>query len=190
MTKDTVTQEIPRVLGALGQEPVTKTKYIAFIFTELEFGCLLLESHIRDEYGWKGKVTLFRRLITWGDDIHAQLPTPKILLDHERESHLAGWSESSLSSAVCRLSSHWLERKKKVKLLSRFRLSLVGGEVIGWCSRNLQHKLKLPSSTWVGVFIPVLCAVLSCSVMSDSLRTPRTTALQAPLSMGFFRQEY
>lgn len=58
MTEDTVTQEILRVLGALGQEPVTKTKYIVFIFTELEFGCLLLESHIRDEYGWKGKERL------------------------------------------------------------------------------------------------------------------------------------
>ena len=45
-------------------------------------------------------------------------------------------------------------RKVKVKLLSRFRLSLVGGEVIGWCSRNLQHKLKLPSSTWVGILVP------------------------------------
>ena len=43
MTKDPKTQEIPRVLGALGQEPVTKTKYIVFIVTELEFGCLLLE---------------------------------------------------------------------------------------------------------------------------------------------------
>ena len=65
---------------------------------------------------------LLSRFITWGDDIYAQLPTPKILLDHERESHLGGWSESSLASAVCRLSSHWLESKKKVKLLSHVRL--------------------------------------------------------------------
>ena len=77
MTKDTITQEIPRVLGALGQEPVTKTKYIVFIVTELEFGCLLPESHIRDECGWKGKVALFKRLITWGDDMQAQLPALK-----------------------------------------------------------------------------------------------------------------
>ena len=34
-----------------------------------------------------------------------------------------------------------------------------------------------------------LCAVLSHSVMSDSA-TPWTVALQAPLSMGFSRQEY
>ena len=30
---------------------------------------------------------------------------------------------------------------------------------------------------------------VSCSVMSDSV-TPKTVALQAPLSMGFSRQEY
>ena len=35
----------------------------------------------------------------------------------------------------------------------------------------------------------VLCALLSHSVMSDSA-TPWTVARQAPLSMGFFRQEY
>ena len=35
-----------------------------------------------------------------------------------------------------------------------------------------------------------VCAwVLSCSVMSDSLRPPWTVAHQAPLSMGFSRQE-
>ena len=34
-----------------------------------------------------------------------------------------------------------------------------------------------------------LC-VLSCSVMSDSFATSRTVARQAPLSMGFSRQEY
>ena len=43
---------------------MTKTKYIVFIVTEPEFGCLLLESHVRDECGWKGKVAVFRRLIT------------------------------------------------------------------------------------------------------------------------------
>ena len=32
-----------------------------------------------------------------------------------------------------------------------------------------------------------VCAMLSCSVVSDSLRT---VARQAPLSMGIFRQEY
>ena len=35
----------------------------------------------------------------------------------------------------------------------------------------------------------VLCIVLSCSVMSDSAN-PRTIACQAPLSLGFSRQEY
>ena len=34
------------------------------------------------------------------------------------------------------------------------------------------------------------CAVLSHSVVSDSLRSPSIVALQACLSMGFFRQEY
>ena len=36
----------------------------------------------------------------------------------------------------------------------------------------------------------MLCAVLSHSVKSDFLATPWTVAHQAPLSMGFPRQEY
>ena len=41
-------------------------------------------------------------------------------------------------------------------------------------------------------FIVLKCAVqcLSCRVMSNSLRPPWTVACQAPLSMGFPRQEY
>ena len=35
----------------------------------------------------------------------------------------------------------------------------------------------------------ILC-MLSCSVISDSFETPWIIALQAPLSMGFSRQEY
>ena len=31
---------------------------------------------------------------------------------------------------------------------------LPGGEVTGWCSRNLMLSLKLPSSTWVGTLVP------------------------------------
>ena len=44
-------------------------------------------------------------------------------------------------------------------------------------------------SVWLPCFISVL---LLCSrqVMSNSFVTPRTVALQAPLSMGFPRQEY
>ena len=33
-------------------------------------------------------------------------------------------------------------------------------------------------------------SLFSCSVMSNSFATPWTVAHQAPLSMGFFRQEY
>ena len=36
---------------------------------------------------------------------------------------------------------------------------------------------------------PVCCAVFRCSVMTD-FATPWTVAPQAPLSMGFSRQEY
>ena len=35
----------------------------------------------------------------------------------------------------------------------------------------------------------ICCSLFSCSVVSDSV-TPRTVARQAPLSMGFSRQEY
>ena len=36
----------------------------------------------------------------------------------------------------------------------------------------------------------IICCLFSCSVMSDSFVTPWTKACQAPLSMGFPRQEY
>ena len=40
------------------------------------------------------------------------------------------------------------------------------------------------------VLVVRACYMLSCSVMSDSLRPPWIVASQAPLSMGFSRQEY
>ena len=40
------------------------------------------------------------------------------------------------------------------------------------------------------VCIHTLVCVLSCSVLSDSFVTPWTVARQAPLSMGFPREEY
>ena len=40
------------------------------------------------------------------------------------------------------------------------------------------------------MFFQLCAAVLICSVMSDSFVTPWTVAPQAPLSMGFSRQEY
>ena len=39
------------------------------------------------------------------------------------------------------------------------------------------------------IILNCMCTVLSCSVVSDSA-TPWTVAHQAPLSMGFSRQEY
>ena len=39
------------------------------------------------------------------------------------------------------------------------------------------------------MFIQMSC-VFSCSVVSDFFVTPWTVALQAPLSMGFPKQEY
>ena len=90
--------------------------------------------------------------------------------------HLGGWSESSLSSAVCRLSSHWLESKKKVKMLSHVRLWLIGGEVIGWCSRNLQHNLKL-TILYLGRGPYYLCCVL-CLVAQSCLILCRPHGLQ------------
>ena len=37
---------------------------------------------------------------------------------------------------------------------------------------------------------PIHSCVLSCSVVSNSLRRPQTVAYQAPLSVGFSRQEH
>ena len=42
----------------------------------------------------------------------------------------------------------------------------------------------------LGEFLVQLCLVLSCSVVSDSWQPHGTVARQAPLSMGFSRQEY
>ena len=47
---------------------------------------------------------------------------------------------------------------------------------------------KIPSKTLL-LLITTTC-VLSCSVMSNSSAPPWTVARQAPLSMGFSRQEY
>ena len=49
--------------------------------------------------------------------------------------------------------------------------------------------LILPSHTQDPFPSELCCAVLSCSVVSDSA-TPWTVACQAPLSMGFSKQEY
>ena len=42
----------------------------------------------------------------------------------------------------------------------------------------------------VFIYIYSVCVSISCSVMSDSFMTPWTAAHQAPLSIGFPRQEY
>ena len=47
-----------------------------------------------------------------------------------------------------------------------------------------------PLYTLLYLYIPLYVCVLSCSRMSNSFVTPRTAALQTPLSMGFPRQEY
>ena len=47
------------------------------------------------------------------------------------------------------------------------------------------------SGILLGIYMaPIISCVFSCSVISDSLATPWIIALQAPLSMGFSRQEY
>ena len=40
------------------------------------------------------------------------------------------------------------------------------------------------------MYLGCVCVYLSHQVMSDSFATLQTVAHQAPLSMGFFRQEY
>ena len=46
------------------------------------------------------------------------------------------------------------------------------------------------SCSVIRIYNVCVCAVLSYSIMSDSFVTPWTVACQAPLSMGFPRQEY
>ena len=58
-------------------------------------------------------------------------------------------------------------------------------------SNILQPRFKRVSGPLPDSFFYVSsCAVLSLSVVSDSFVTPWTVARQAPLSMGFSRQEY
>ena len=51
---------------------------------------------------------------------------------------------------------------------------LVGGEVIGWCSRNLVLNLKLSSSTWVGALVPIELKDRCQNVMYIHWRGTRT----------------
>ena len=46
------------------------------------------------------------------------------------------------------------------------------------------------STGWERPTLLILLLLFSCSIMSDSFVTPWTVALQAPLFMGFPRQEY
>ena len=68
------------------------------------------------------------------------------------------------------------------------------------CNLPLIHSVALLSYNFAFILIQIgvwgrnkyLCSrhhVLSCSVVSNSFATPWTVALQAPLSMGFSRQE-
>ena len=62
-----------------------------------------------------------------------------------------------------------------------------------WVSDTIQPSRPRwpPSLPAFNLFQTSHCVcMLSCSVMSNSFATPQTVALQAPLSMGFSRQEY
>ena len=56
-------------------------------------------------------------------------------------------------------------------------------------SVNLGGETHSVHSNKTGEHLCVRSCMFSCSVVSDSV-TPRAVALQAPLSMGFPRQEY
>ena len=68
--------------------------------------------------------------------------------------------------------------------------------------KTLVKEIKVDTNRWRNIpcsmtdgflyasFVMCLCCMLSCSVMPDSFVTPWTGAHQAPLSMGFSRQEY
>ena len=62
------------------------------------------------------------------------------------------------------------------------------GHILGFISLCLPE--QLPAWYPSVAFQPLLLLLFSRSVMSDSFETPWTVAHQAPLSMGFSRQEY
>ena len=107
--------ESPCAAG-MALEKTKKKKKKNINVTQLRFGCSQLKSQYLRHKCWEEEkegftqeaVNLERRRT------RVQKLTTKILLDHEsfqREDHLGawgGWSESSLSSTVCRLSSVWL----------------------------------------------------------------------------------
>ena len=59
---------------------------------------------------------------------------------------------------------------------------LVGGEVTGWCSRNLELSLKLPSSTWggVGVWVQGRGRSLSEELKDTVMLAPRVGTRTLP----------
>ena len=90
-----------------------------------------------------------------------------------------------------------LEEGKCTGLLKNKHLDLEEGSLliisckIRWEVYRIQQKTR-ESHRWRSFFFfPAVCVVcVSCSVLSDSLHPPWTVARQAPLSLGFSKQEY
>ena len=74
------------------------------------------------------------------------------------------------------------KKKKKKKTPRKCPSSFLQRRTVAWQKINFWK-----SQTWSR---RVLWLLFSCSVVSNSFSTPWTVAQQAPLSMGFSRQEY
>ena len=69
---------------------------------------------------------------------------------------------------------------------------LVGIRITGWVTEGVSYLFEylVPQGMLGSAVLPATCEGVSGSVVSDSFATPWKVACQAPLSMGFFRQEY
>ena len=85
---------------------------------------------------------------------------------------------------------HSFGEKLILKMTSRKKDLFLRINKINWHKISVQFCHCLHVWSWPCLKFLIHCALLSGSVMSDSLRPPWTVAHQAPLPMGFSRQEY
>ena len=117
-----------------------------------------------------------------------QLWHVKSWLLHMRSSSLT--QDRTRAPCIRSLESQSLDHQEHPKLLVAEYLELGSSGKTGFCKTVLEALLKVISVN--PIFIPCcvcVCVCISCSVVSASA-TPWTVACQAPLSMGFSRQEY
>ena len=82
----------------------------------------------------------------------------------------------------------WTGRPDVLQAMGSQRVGHDWATELNWTKTHVQHRES--SSILCGDWDGMLLLLFSCWVMSDPLVTPSTAARQAPLSVGFPRQEH